>query len=333
VLVAGGVGGAVGAKVATDGKGAATGTSSATAASATPLVSPGGSAPSLDVAAVLNAVEGAVVDIQSTGPGFSGQGSGFIYTSDGLVLTNNHVVEGATRVTVTMTTDRTGRAATVVGTDPAKDIAVLRLASTDGIKVAALGQSSDLRVGEDVVAIGNALALRGDPSVTRGIVSAVDRSIGDLTGLIQTDAAINSGNSGGPLVNAAGQVIGINTAIAVENNAQNIGFAIPIDAAKTVADRIVKGTKSSPVGFLGVSTMDSDSGTTGATVAEVSAGSPAAAAGIRVGDVIVAIDGKSVSGAASLGELVGGHSPGDKVTVTVLRGGQQHDLEATLGQR
>jgi putative serine protease PepD len=310
-----------------------TGTSSATTTNAAPLVSPGGTAPTLDVAAVLNAVEGAVVDIQSTGPGFSGQGSGFVYTDDGLVLTNNHVVDGATRVTVTLTSDRQARAATVVGTDPSKDIAVLRLSNTDNLKVAALGESSALQVGEDVVAIGNALGLRGDPSVTRGIVSAVDRSIGDLTGLIQTDAAINSGNSGGPLVNAAGQVIGINTAIAVQSNAQNIGFAIPIDAAKTIADRLVKGTASSPIAFLGVSTMDNETGTTGATVAEVTAASPAAAAGIRVGDVIVAVDGRSVSGAAALSELVGNRSPGDKVKVTVVRGGAEQDLEATLGQR
>jgi putative serine protease PepD len=336
VLLAGGTGGAVGAKVATDravDDASATAGTSASTAGATPLVSPGGSAPALDVAAVLNAVEGAVADIQSTGPGFSGQGSGVVYRADGLVLTNAHVVDGATRVTVTTTGDRQARAATVVGVDTDKDVAVLRLSNTDGLDVAALGQSSSLRVGEDVVAIGNALGLRGDPSVTRGIVSALDRSLGELTGLIQTDAAINSGNSGGPLVNAAGQVIGINTAIAVSNNAQNIGFAIPIDEAKAVADRLVSGSSSTPVAFLGVSTMDNTSGTTGAVVAEVSAGSPAATAGIQPGDVIVAVDGRSVAGAGSLSTLVGNHQVGDVVKVTIVRGGQEQALSATLGRR
>ncbi len=297
-----------------------------------PLVSTTPTA-SLDVSAVLNAVEGAVADIASQGPGFSGQGSGVVYSADGLVLTNAHVVAGATRVTVTTTADRQARAATIVGTDPARDIAVLRLASTDGLVVAQLGSSADVKVGQDVVAIGNALGLRGDPSVTRGIVSALNRSIGDLTGMLQTDAAINSGNSGGPLVNAAGQVIGINTAIAVENNAQNIGFAIPVDDARSVADRLVSGAKATPTAFLGVTTTDNTDATTGATVVQVSPGTPAAAAGLQAGDVIVAVDGGPVSGAAALSRLVGDRAPGAKIEITVLRGNAEQRLTATLGQR
>jgi putative serine protease PepD len=188
-------------------------------------------------------------------------------------------------------------------------------------------------VGADVVAIGNALGLRGDPSVTRGIVSALDRSIGDLSGLLQTDAAINSGNSGGPLVDAAGRVIGINTAVAIESNAQNIGFAIPIDAARSVADRLVSGSSAEPTAYLGVATTDNVTASTGATVAEVTAGSPAADAGVRVGDVVVAVDGKTVSGAAALGRLVAERAPGTAVELTIVRAGSERKLSATLGRR
>ena len=334
VGVAGATGGLVGASVAGDdgGRGGRE-DGSGSAAVTTPLVSPGGGTAPLDVAAVLDAVEGAVADIQATGPRQAGQGTGIVYRADGLVLTNAHVVEGATRVTVTTTGDRQARDATVVGTDPDNDIAVLRVTDTDGLVVAQLGRSADTRVGEDVVAIGNALGLRGDPSVTRGIVSALDRTIGDLTGLLQTDAAINSGNSGGPLVNAAGQVIGINTAIAVQNNAQNIGFAIPIDRAKAIAERLVGGQASSPVAFLGVSTTDNTVGTTGATIASVAAGSPAEQAGLRAGDVVVAVDDDRVAGAASLSRLIGEREPGSTVALTIVRDGDERALEATLGQK
>lgn len=287
----------------------------------------------LDVAAVLRVVEGAVADIQARGARSSGQGSGVVFSADGLVLTNAHVVEGATEVTVSVPGDRQPRAATVVGADVARDVAVLRLRDLDGLAVAQLGSSRDVRVGQDVVAIGNALGLRGDPSVTRGIVSALDRSIGSLSGLLQTDAAINSGNSGGPLVNAAGQVIGINTAVAVQSNAQNIGFAIPIDDARAIAERIVSGNAATVAGFLGVSSADATTATTGATVMEVTAGGPAADAGLVPGDVIVAVDGTAVSGASALGRLIGTRAPGDDVTITILRGGEERELRVALGRR
>jgi putative serine protease PepD len=282
---------------------------------------------------VLAAAEGAVVDIQASGPRTQGQGSGVVYSADGLVLTNAHVVSGATQVTVTTPSDRKARNASVVGTDTAKDIAVLRVSDTSGLVVAQLGKSADVKVGADVVAIGNALGLRGDPSVTRGIVSALDRTIGDLTGMLQTDAAINPGNSGGPLVNGAGQVVGINTAIAVEAGAQNIGFAIPIDTARTIADRLASGEPAAPIGYLGVSTADNDRGTSGATVRSVEPGRAAAAAGLRVGDVVVAVDGSPVSGAADFGRLIGDHAPGSSVKLTVLRGGNETTLTATLGTK
>ena len=327
ITVAGAAGGVVGASVASDGRDAPR------AAAVTAVAGAGGSGNDLDVAAVLESVEGAVADIQAAGGRQAGQGTGIVYHADGLVLTNAHVVDGATDVTVTTTGDRQPRRATIVGTDPDNDVAVLRLEDTDGLVVATLGRSSDTEVGEDVVAIGNALGLRGDPSVTRGIVSALDRSIGPLTGMLQTDAAINSGNSGGPLVNAAGEVIGINTAIAVQSNAQNIGFAIPIDRAKSIADRLVGGAEASPAGFLGVATTDNTAGTVGATIAEVTADSPAARAGLRPGDVIVAVGDQTVSGAASLSRLVGDHAPGSQVELTVVRDGDERTVVATLGRR
>src|SRR5207244_2517922 len=139
--------------------------------------------------------------------------------------------------------------ATLVGEDDAHDVALIHIENASNLAVAELGKSSDVQVGDDVVAIGNALGLNGDPTVTRGIVSGLGRALGSLTGLIQTDAAINPGNSGGPLVNGAGQVIGINTAIATEANAQNIGFAIPIDTAASIADRLRTGKPAAAVGY------------------------------------------------------------------------------------
>lgn len=304
----------------------------ATAVQAAPAAT-GSTSGALDVAAVLGVVEGAVADIQALGSRSRGQGSGVVFTDDGLVLTNAHVVEGATQVTVTLPGDRRARAATVVGADASRDVAVVRVDDTEGLVVAPLGSSQEVRVGQDVVAIGNALGLRGDPSVTRGIVSALDRSIGNLSGLLQTDAAINSGNSGGPLVNAAGQVIGINTAVAVQSNAQNIGFAIPIDDARAIAERIVSGGQPTTTGFLGVSSTDAADSATGAAVIEVTAGSPAAGAGLRPGDVIVAVDGTAVSGASALGRLIGARAPGDEVTITILRDGEERNLRASLARR
>ena len=209
----------------------------------------------LDVAQVVAAVEPSVVSIETeisirsrrgiaTG---SGAGTGVVL-DDGLVLTNAHVVDGATTVTVTGS-DGTVRDATVLAADSGADIAVLRVADASGLVPATLGSDDAVAVGDDVVAIGNALALEGGLTVTRGIVSALDRSIetgtSTLSNLVQTDAAISSGNSGGALVNAAGQVIGINTAVAASGGAvtaSNIGFAISIDHAMATVDQLLEGT-------------------------------------------------------------------------------------------
>src|SRR5204862_4625603 len=176
---------------------------------------------------------------------------------DGTVLTNNHVINGATNIQVTLTTDNKSHPATLLGSDPNADVAVIKIQGVNNLPTVKLGRSSSLEVGDDVVAIGNALALPGGPTVTSGIVSAVDRTIDAenerLEHLIQTDAAINPGNSGGPLSNAAGEVIGMNTAVA--GQAQNIGFAIAIDTVKPNAEGLKRGkgvVKSTA--FLGVST-------------------------------------------------------------------------------
>jgi S1-C subfamily serine protease len=207
----------------------------------------------LDVAGVVAGVQQSVVSIETTvvtrqGPfGTEGEGAGTgVVLDDGYVLTNAHVVDGATDISVTVPGDDEPRTAELVASDSEADIAVLHVTDSDGMVVAPIGSSSDLQVGDQVVAVGNALALEGGMTVTQGIVSALDRSIdtddGTLSGLIQTDAAISSGNSGGPLVNAAGEVVGINTAVATSEggvSASNIGFAISIDTARAVADELL----------------------------------------------------------------------------------------------
>src|SRR3546814_560488 len=214
---------------------------------------------------------------------------------------------------------------------------------------AQLGSSAGLQVGEEVTAIGNALNLGGRPTVTRGIVSALDRSLSaqgiTLSNLIQTDAAINPGNSGGPLVNAAGQVVGVNTAII--GDAQNIGFSIEIDTVKPLIDEIragggdVRGDQA----FLGVNTTDVEAesaavrdqfGITvdeGAFVQSLVPDSAAADAGLEPGDVITAVDGESTADSASVGAIIRQPAPGDQVTISVLRGGEELEMTATLGQR
>jgi S1-C subfamily serine protease len=201
----------------------------------------------MNVAGVLARVEPSVVSIETKiteqrGPFTqqgTGAGSGLVVDDRGTILTNAHVIEGATSITVTVAGESKARTAKVIASDKNRDLALLRVDDATGLVAAPLGTSADVAVGDEVVAIGNALALEGGPTVTQGIVSALNRSIdtenGTLQGLIQTDAAISSGNSGGPLVNARGQVIGMNTAVAASSgtvNASNIGFAISIDAIR-----------------------------------------------------------------------------------------------------
>ncbi|MGH2693659.1 MAG: S1C family serine protease, partial [Actinomycetota bacterium] len=249
-----------------------------------------------------------------------GQGSGVIIDEGGTVLTNNHVVQCAAEGEVDVILDD-GRevTGTVVGTVPERDLAVVRV-DASGLDALVLGNSSELRLGDDVVALGFPLGL-GGPTVTKGIVSGKGRSIQPqggpaLGGLIQTDAAINPGNSGGALVDAAGRLVGINTAAAGAGTAENIGFAIPIDAAVPVVEEILRGDERA---WLGVS-MDSvdsaaeaaqlglDPDVRGAVIVALLEG-PAADAGLREGEVIVAIEGREIDSADALSEVLAGFSP------------------------
>ncbi|MGH9273508.1 MAG: S1C family serine protease, partial [Acidimicrobiales bacterium] len=306
----------------------------------------------LDIQAILAKVQPSVVAIetsQTTSRGvFQGAGSGIVLTKGGLVLTNAHVIGNLGDLTVVLS-DGTRHDATLVGASPDDDMAVIQVDGVDDLVPAELGSSSDLRVGDEVIAIGNALNLGGEPTVTRGIVSAKDRDLSaegvELQGLIQTDAAINPGNSGGPLVNAAGQVVGMNTAIVAD--AQNLGFSIAIDVARPIIDELESGNGAVTLdqAFLGVSSTDvaslTDDARTqfsidrddGAFVTEVVPGSAADDGGLRVGDVIIAIDGTNVTTSSDVRAIVTDHEPGDEVDITVLRDGSEDELTVTLGRR
>jgi S1-C subfamily serine protease len=314
----------------------------------TALTTPEGS---VDIQTILEDVAESVVTIETSvaaqGDVFDGAGSGVVLSADGLIMTNAHVIAGSNSITV-RTFDGAEHPANLVGSEPGNDLAVIRADGVDDLVPAELGVSESLLVGEPVIAIGNALNLGGEPSVTTGIVSAVNRSIdgpdGRLSDLIQTDAAINPGNSGGPLVDSTGAVIGLNTAI-IENS-QNIGFAIAIDSAKPIIEQLQEGngeiTPDTP--RLGVSTVPLDSlndavreqfeieASEGVFVVDVVPGSGAEAAGIQQGDVIVEIDGEQITSNDQVGEIVQGHEPGDSIEIVVERGGEERTLTAEIGR-
>jgi S1-C subfamily serine protease len=307
-----------------------------------------------DVQSVLAKVEPAVVNVRTQG--FSqneffqpepeqGAGTGMVLTPDGDVLTNAHVVAGANDIKVTLTTDNSTHDAVLLGSDPSADVAVIKIQGVSNLKTVTLGRSSTMQVGDDVVAIGNALALPGGPTVTHGIVSAVDRTIDAenerLEHLIQTDAAINPGNSGGPLANSAGEVIGMNTAVA--GQAQNIGFAIAIDTVKPIADGLKAGKGVvKATAFLGVTTVTVTpavqqrlglSTSKGAVVQDVTPGAGADKAGLQSGDVIVKFGNDDIASSDDLSAAVRKHQPGDKAEVTFMRGDQRMTTTVTLGSR
>jgi S1-C subfamily serine protease len=304
-----------------------------------------------DIQGILQKVEPAVVAIR-TGGAVSGDrtegggaGTGFVISADGVIVTNNHVVEGANGEIQVTFTDGTSKRAKVVGRSTDNDLAVLKVDGT-GLPFAQLGSSDKLQVGDEVVAIGNALALEGGLSVTRGIISAKDRTVPEesgatLYGVLQTDAAINPGNSGGPLVNSDGEVVGINTAIADPQEAQNVGFAIGIDTAKSVIQDLRVG-RAVQTPFLGVVTQQVTPALatemhlttqTGAVVRKVTANAPAAKAGLKQDDVIVTFGGQTIASPDALGGAVRQHQPGDKVDVVIERGGAQRTVSVTLGTR
>ncbi|MEP6652366.1 MAG: trypsin-like peptidase domain-containing protein [Myxococcales bacterium] len=274
-------------------------------------------------------------------------GSGFLLDATGVVLTNNHVVAGADEVMVRLSDDRQ-LPARVLGSDPATDVAVVKIdkpPSTPTLPPVTLGDSDRVRVGDYVLAIGNPLGL--GQTVTMGIVSAKNRAVGDKLAdldpryqdFIQTDAAINQGNSGGPLFNFAGQVIGINSAIINPGVAMNVGFAIPINLARQIADQIRRSGRVAR-GYLGVGGEDFTAAraqelhvpyTPGALVNVVGRGSPAEVGGLRPNDVIVEIGGKPIESYRRLPMVVAGLAPGEKAKVTFMRAGRRMDATVTLG--
>ncbi len=278
----------------------------------------------------------------------TGEGSGVILTADGNVLTNNHVVAGAQGpITVTLA-DGSEHQATVVGTSPSYDLAVIKIQGVSGLTPATLGKSADLQVGQQVVAIGSPQGLTG--TVTNGIVSAFNRTVAvqgeDGSTVVyngmQTDAPINPGNSGGPLVNLDGQVVGINSAIATASSTQGqggsigLGFAIPIDQATRVAQEIMQnGTATKPV--LGVTgsvqqTGGSATGGSGAQIGGVQAGSPAQQAGLAAGDVVTKVGDAKVENFADLIARIGSYAPGQQVTLTVAERRRPEDRAGHAGQ-
>ena len=263
------------------------------------------------------------------------QGSGFVYDTAGHVITNYHVVQGSSSLQVTFADDSTYDA-TVVGTDPSSDLAVLKVdAPTDKLHPLSLGDSGAVAVGDGVVAIGSPYGLA--ETVTSGIVSALGRTIQStngysIPGTIQTDAAINHGNSGGPLFDLRGRIIGVNSQIESESGGNTgVGFAIPSNTVRSVADQLIAGEQVEHA-YLGVSLASPLTGS-GAQVASVTSGSPAANAGLKAGDVITAFDGTAVASADDLTSAVSEKSPGDEVKITYTRDGDSHTVQATLGTR
>ena len=305
-----------------------------------------GDLPPIDVAAVAAFVAPSVVTISAdidNGPLSGGSiGTGVITTEDGEILTNAHVVEDATAIRVRLAGESEPREATLLASDPGNDLALLRV-DGDNFEPARFADPGSVRIGDDVVAIGFALDLDGDPTVTLGIVSALDRTIstsdgGALDGLIQTDAAISSGNSGGPLVNALGEVVGINTAVAVGDAttaATNVGFAISVKEALPVIDslRAQANGEVRREARLGVRVSPRRDGGQGAIVEVVEEGTPAAGTGLRPGDIVIAVDDVSIDGPPGLVAVIRDHQPGDEVEVVVRREDGTETFTVVLAER
>jgi putative serine protease PepD len=337
-------------------------TGSSAATSAAPVLQADASAPNWAVTAA--AVSPSVVAIKVTSGQGGGQGSGVIFDTKGHILTNNHVVTAGgagSQISVTLNDKRTYDA-TVVGTDPSTDLAVIALTNApNDLKAIALGDANILKVGDPVMAVGNPLGLAG--TVTTGIVSALNRPVTTspqetsdpfgqqqqsaadpvVTNAVQTSAAINPGNSGGALVNASGQLVGINSAIASlgssggsssQSGNIGIGFAIPVNEARSIAEQLITSGKATHA-YLGVSSKDGvvadgSAKRAAAVLTNVRSGTPADNAGLQAGDAIIAVDGNSIDGSLSLVAQVRERSVGDKVTIKVVRDGQAKDVTLAL---
>jgi S1-C subfamily serine protease len=326
------------------------------ATSGTSVVSAQGSASPANPPSAANTSTGTATAAQQVGvvdidtvlgyQGAEAAGTGMILTSSGEILTNNHVIDGATSIKVTVVTSGATYTAKVVGTDPSDDVAVLQLQGASGLQTAKIGNSSDVNVGDAVTAVGNAGGVGGTPSAANGSVVALNQSLTasnengsnaeTLTGMIEINAPVVSGDSGGPLYDSNDKVVGMDTAASSAfgyGGGQTAAYAIPINKALGIADKIESGQASSTIhignpAFLGVSLQDSASG---AVVASVSAGTPEASAGLQVGDVITSVDGKSVSSAQSLATTIAGHHPGDRISLGWTDAfGQSHTATITL---
>ena len=350
VFVAAGFGSGILGTIAADKWDITIGSTKISGSSNAPLVTSevGSDDPSLGttvVAQVVNKLADSVVTINSQVNDASGQGeasgTGVVLTADGEILTNAHVVAGSTSVTVRFAGETEPRKATVLASDPGNDMALLKIDATN-LKPATFAQPGTIRIGDQVIAIGYALALDGGPSVTSGIISALKRTIitesGALNGLIQTDAAISSGNSGGPLVNLRGEVVGINTAVArsdVNQAANNVGFSISVDEIGPVLEQL-RSQASGEVrqeGFLGVGLAARTDGGQGAIITSVQPDSPAGLAGIQQDDIVLSVDGEPIDGQAGLVAAIRDAAPGQTVKIEILRGAKRLTVEATLVAR
>ncbi|MFN2494717.1 MAG: S1C family serine protease [Pseudonocardiaceae bacterium] len=342
-LLAGGVGGVVGYGLAHRGSGLTTALDEPP-----PAARPAGNLPDGSVEQVAQKVTPTVLQLRVRGRQVVGEGSGIVLSSDGLILTNNHVVDAAANGGSVEAVFQDGRSAPVeiIGRAPSFDLAVVRAQGVSGLVTAELGRSDDVVVGQEVLAVGSPLGLSG--TVTAGIVSALNRPVragGESSGqdtvldAIQTDAAINPGNSGGPLVDMAGRVIGLNSAIAsLSENGEpggsiGLGFAIPINQAKRIADELVQ-TGRATQAILGVTVPVGQPEGGGAMIQEVLAGGPAASAGIASGDRITKVDNRVIASGDALVAAIRSYPPGARVKLTVQdRAGATRPVEVTLGSQ
>ena len=295
----------------------------------------------LSIPEIVEKVSPSVVGVSSALKTGKATGSGIIMSDDGYIVTNAHVVEGAEKVTVLLDTQNEYDAE-IIGADAQTDIAVLKISADEKLVPAEFGNSSDLVVGETAVAIGNPLGFEFYSTVTSGIISGLDRELtieDKILNLIQTDAAINGGNSGGALVNSYGQVIGISSAKIVTTVAEGMGFAIPINDAMPIIDELINHGFVTGRPLIGIAGFDIDERTAfyynmkeGVYVAQIKENSPAETAGIRTGDIIISADGKEVKTMTELNKIKNDFKPDDTFSVIVFRNGEDIKLDIILGE-